>query len=155
MGLVAPGGWQDFARVPQVSLAFGLVIAAMSIVLIYGLWQQEWFAYTFPLAAGFMFVAPFLGIAFYEISRRLEMGAPVHFHDVAVAWRKRPGRIFTLGPHHDAVPDRVDADRAPDLRPVLWLGRGRLERLRVEARHHDRRSVVPDDRHRLRRGCLP
>jgi uncharacterized membrane protein len=25
------------------------------------------------------------------------MGAPIHFHDIAVAWRRRPGRIFTLG----------------------------------------------------------
>jgi uncharacterized membrane protein len=90
-------GWQDMARVPQVSLAFGLVIAAVSAVLVAGLWQQDWLAYSFPLAAGFFFVAPFLGIAFYEISRRLEMGAPTRIHDIAVAWRKRPGRIFTLG----------------------------------------------------------
>jgi uncharacterized membrane protein len=90
-------GWQDMARVPQVSLAFGLVIALISLALVYGLWQQDWFAYAFPLASGFMFFAPFLGIAFYEISRRLEMGAPVHFSDVAVAWRKRPGQIFSLG----------------------------------------------------------
>lgn len=90
-------GWQDMARVPQVSLAFGLVIAAVSTVIIAGLWQQDWLAYSLPLTAGFMFVAPFIGIAFYEISRRLEMGAPIHVHDIALAWRKRPGRIFTLG----------------------------------------------------------
>ncbi len=90
-------GWQDMARVPQVSLAFGLVIAAMSAGIIAALWQQDWLAYSFPLASGFFFVAPFLGIAFYEISRRLEMGAPTRIHDIAVAWRKRPGRIFTLG----------------------------------------------------------
>ena len=90
-------GWQDLARVPQVSLAFGLLIALLSVVIILGLWQQDWFAYSFPLASGFMFIAPFLGIAFYEISRRIEMGAPIHFHDIAVAWAKRPGRIFTLG----------------------------------------------------------
>src|SRR5581483_5309337 len=65
-------GWQDMARVPHVSLAFGAIIAAISAVIIYGLWQQDFIAYSFPLASGFMFVAPFLGIAFYEISRRLE-----------------------------------------------------------------------------------
>ncbi|HVO04931.1 MAG TPA: DUF2189 domain-containing protein [Candidatus Cybelea sp.] len=90
-------GWQDMARAPAVSLGFGLVIALVSMVIIYGLWQQDFLAYSFPLAAGFMFVAPFLGIAFYEISRRLEMSAPLHFHDIAVAWLKRPGRIFSLG----------------------------------------------------------
>jgi uncharacterized membrane protein len=90
-------GWQDMARVPQVSLTFGLVIAALSLIILYGLWQQDFLAYSFPLASGFMFVAPFLGIAFYEISRRLEMGAPIRFHDIATAWAKKPGRIFTLG----------------------------------------------------------
>jgi uncharacterized membrane protein len=90
-------GWQDLMRVPQVSLGFGLLIAAVSVVILYGLWQQDWLPYSLPLSSGFMFVAPFLGIAFYEISRRLEMGAPIHFHDIAVAWRRRPGRIFTLG----------------------------------------------------------
>jgi uncharacterized membrane protein len=90
-------GWQDMVRAPQVSLAFGLVIAAFSAVVIAGLWQLDWLAYSFPLASGFMFAAPFLGIAFYEISRRLEMGAPIRFHDIAVAWRKRPGSIFSLG----------------------------------------------------------
>lgn len=90
-------GWQDLARVPEVSLTFGLIIAIISLLIIYGLWQQDYLAYSLPLASGFMFVAPFLGIAFYEISRRLEMGAPIHLHDIAVAWAKRPGRIFTLG----------------------------------------------------------
>jgi len=90
-------GWQDLLRAPQVSLTFGLIIAALSVAIIAGLWQQDYLAYSFPLASGFMFVAPFLGIAFYEISRRLEMGAPIRFHDIATAWMKRPGRIFTLG----------------------------------------------------------
>jgi uncharacterized membrane protein len=90
-------GWQDLSRAPQVSLAFGLIIAALSVAILYGLWQQDYLAYSFPLASGFMFVAPFLGIAFYEISRRLEMGAPVRFGDIAIAWSKRPGPLFTLG----------------------------------------------------------
>jgi uncharacterized membrane protein len=69
----------------------------LSVAILYGLWQQDYLAYSFPLASGFMFVAPFLGIAFYEISRRLEMGAPVRFGDIAIAWSKRPGPLFTLG----------------------------------------------------------
>jgi uncharacterized membrane protein len=90
-------GWQDLTRAPQVSLTFGVIIAAISVVIIYGLWQQDYLAYSFPLASGFMFVAPFLGIAFYEISRRLEMGAPIRFRDIATAWSRRPGPLFTLG----------------------------------------------------------
>src|SRR3569623_713223 len=79
-------GWQDLSRAPEVSLTFGLIIAVLSVVIIYGLWQQDYIAYSFPLASGFMFVAPFLGIAFYEISRRLQIGAPVRFGDIATAW---------------------------------------------------------------------
>src|SRR3569623_1162771 len=90
-------GWQDLSRAPEVSLTFGLIIAALSVVIIYGLWQQDYLAYSIPLASGFMFVAPFLGIAFYEISRRLEMGAPDRCADIATAWSKRPGPLFTLG----------------------------------------------------------
>lgn len=90
-------GWQDLSRAPAVSLTFGVIIAAISVLIIYGLWQQDYLAYSLPLASGFMFVAPFLGIAFYEISRRLEMGAPIRFHDIATAWSKRPAPLFTLG----------------------------------------------------------
>ena len=41
--------------------------------------------------------APFLGMAFYEISRRLELGMPVSFWDIAFAWRQRPAQLFMLG----------------------------------------------------------
>lgn len=90
-------GWQDLQRAREVSLAFGAAIALASLGLLYGMWQQDWFAYTFPLASGYMFVAPFLGMAFYDISRRLEIGAPVGLWDIAFAWRKRPAQILTLG----------------------------------------------------------
>lgn len=90
-------GWQDMQRAREVSLTFGAAIALASLVLLYGMWQQDWFAYTFPLASGYMFVAPFLGMAFYEISRRLELGMPVSFWDIAFAWRQRPAQLFMLG----------------------------------------------------------
>src|SRR5438876_138718 len=58
-------GWRDFNRARDVSLTFGIVIAAISAVLIIGMWQRELLPYTLPLAAGFMFLAPLLGVAFY------------------------------------------------------------------------------------------
>ena len=90
-------GWQDLQRARAVSLTFGAAIAMASLILLYGMWRQDWFAYTFPLASGYMFVAPFLGMAFYEISRRLELGRQISFWDIAFAWRQRPAQIFTLG----------------------------------------------------------
>ncbi len=90
-------GWRDFDRARDVSLTFGLIIAAVSAVFILGMWHREMLPYTLPLAAGFMFLAPLLGVAFYDISRRLEAGEPVRFWDVALSWRRHPGQIFTMG----------------------------------------------------------
>ena len=67
-------GWQDFVRAGAVSVTFGIGIALFSALLIFGFWQSDLRPYAFPLAAGFFFLAPLLGVAFYEISRRLEKG---------------------------------------------------------------------------------
>ncbi|MBL8709311.1 MAG: DUF2189 domain-containing protein [Rhodospirillaceae bacterium] len=90
-------GWQDFQRAKAVDLCFGLAIAAVSFLIIYMAWQANMFAYVWPLAAGFMFLAPLLGICFYEGSRRLEQNQPINLVDIALAWRQRPGQIFALG----------------------------------------------------------
>src|SRR5689334_4789215 len=57
-------GWQDFTRAGWVSLFFGCAIALMSAILIFGFWQSDLRPYAFPLAAGFFFIAPLLGVAF-------------------------------------------------------------------------------------------
>lgn len=90
-------GWQDFMRAGVVSVAFGTAIALISALLIFGLWQSEFRPYAFPLAAGFFFIAPLLGVAFYEISRRLEKGLPLDIVDIALSWRPRAGQLFTMG----------------------------------------------------------
>jgi uncharacterized membrane protein len=90
-------GWRDLCRAPLISLSFGAIIAIVSAGLIYGLWQAEFLPYALPLAAGYMFLAPLLGVAFYEISRRLELGDPIRFWDIALAWCRFPGQIFVMG----------------------------------------------------------
>jgi uncharacterized membrane protein len=90
-------GWQDFRRAQAVDLCFGIAIAAVSFLIIAMAWQAELWPYVWPLAAGFMFLAPLLGICFYETSRRLEQGLPLNLVDIALSWRQRPGQIFTLG----------------------------------------------------------
>lgn len=90
-------GWRDFNRSLGISLFFGVVIALVSLLLIYGMWQQDWLPYALPLAAGYMFMAPVLAVAFYEISRRLELGETMTLLDVMLSWRRYPGQIFTMG----------------------------------------------------------
>jgi uncharacterized membrane protein len=44
-----------------------------------------------------MFIAPAAAICFYDISRRLEVGAPVRFMEVALAWIPHAGQIALMG----------------------------------------------------------
>jgi uncharacterized membrane protein len=90
-------GWQDFVRAGSVSLFFGIGIALISALLIFGFWQSDLRPYAFPLAAGFFFIAPLLAVAFYDISRRLEKGLPLNVVDVALSWRPHSGQLFTMG----------------------------------------------------------
>jgi uncharacterized membrane protein len=90
-------GWQDLARMRGLSLGFGVLIALASLLLINLLWRIELLPYALPLAAGFMFVAPALGICFYDISRRLERGEPVRFGTVALAWLPHVSQIAGMG----------------------------------------------------------
>jgi uncharacterized membrane protein len=90
-------GWQDLVQARGVSLSFGVLIALASVLLINLLWHVDLLPYALPLAAGFMFIAPAAAICFYDISRRLEAGAPVRFMEVALAWIPHAGQIATMG----------------------------------------------------------
>jgi uncharacterized membrane protein len=67
-------GWQDFRRAPGQSLAYGLVIAALSwAVTAIGLRMGSYWA-VLVLLSGFVFVAPVLALGLYSISRQLGAG---------------------------------------------------------------------------------
>ena len=67
-------GWQDFRRAPGQSLAYGLVIAALSwVVTAIGLKMGSYWA-VLVLLSGFVFVAPVLALGLYSISRQLGAG---------------------------------------------------------------------------------
>lgn len=90
-------GWRDLVQARAISLSFGAVIALISLLLINLLWHIDLLPYALPLAAGFMFIAPALAICFYDISRRLEVGAPVRFMEVALAWIPNASQIAMMG----------------------------------------------------------
>ncbi|MFI0395463.1 DUF2189 domain-containing protein [Paracoccus sp. p1-h21] len=85
-------GWRDFLRAPVFGLFFsafyvagGLVLAAVAAAS-----GQEW--WLMPFIVGFPLIAPFAAIGLFEVSRRLERGAPLDWPailGVVLAQRKR------------------------------------------------------------------
>jgi uncharacterized membrane protein len=64
-------GWKDYRRAPRQSLAYGLVIAALSWAVVgVGLKMGSYWA-VLILLSGFVFVAPVLALGLYSISRQL------------------------------------------------------------------------------------
>jgi uncharacterized membrane protein len=70
-------GFRDFRSAPLYGLAIGALyaIGGMLIVLSVTALGLSYLAY--PLAAGFALIGPFAAVVLYEISRRLETGAPI------------------------------------------------------------------------------
>jgi len=68
-------GWQDFRRSWPLSLTYGIIVAVLGWFLVDWAWGRLHLAMT--LTTGFLLVAPFLAIGFYDISHRLEMHHPV------------------------------------------------------------------------------
>lgn len=63
-------GWQDLRRDWSTSLAYGLVFSLLGYGLVHISWSSPHVA--MALTSGFLLVAPFLAIGFYELSRRRE-----------------------------------------------------------------------------------
>ena len=64
-------GWRDFRRAPGLSLLFGGVILAVSVLVSVLAWSLGRFALLALLLSGFVFVAPLLAVAIYAVSRSL------------------------------------------------------------------------------------
>ncbi|MDA5194456.1 DUF2189 domain-containing protein [Govanella unica] len=67
-------GWHDLWHSPGTSLAYGLAIFAISIAIIWGLFEFELDYILLPALAGFMVVGPFIAIGLYQKSRAIEKG---------------------------------------------------------------------------------
>ncbi len=91
---VAPGaglgwlkaGWQDFLRVPALSLAHGLaMVVAMGLIIAIGYSHAALLAGAF---SGFVLVAPGLLVGMYAQSRALERGEATGLPTVRATWRR-------------------------------------------------------------------
>ncbi len=83
LGTILKAGLHDFRRAPFYGIAFALVYVLGGLVL-YAVFlasgQSWWFI---PIALGFPLLAPFAATGLYEVSRRLEQGAPLTWAAVA------------------------------------------------------------------------
>lgn len=89
-------GWQDLARAPLVSLAYGAGLVGFSLLLMFGLLRLERMHLFLPLSGGFFMIAPLAAVGLYDTSRRLEAGLPVNLWIALTEWR-RPMQVMLFG----------------------------------------------------------
>ena len=88
-------GWSDFKRSAVPSLIYGAWVAAFGFALLLVAWR---FTYLVPaLVGGFLLVAPFVAIIFYDLSRQIEQGRPADGAEAVFAWRRNGGSIALWG----------------------------------------------------------
>ena len=68
------GGWRDLWKAPGPCLAYGLILAAISMALCYALFAANAAFWVLTLTLGFVFVAPMLAMGLYEAGRAIEHG---------------------------------------------------------------------------------
>ncbi|NDY95596.1 DUF2189 domain-containing protein [Wenzhouxiangella limi] len=67
-------GWADLKAAPRQSLAFGLIMVALSYAISLAAWLWGNLGLYLGLMSGFVFVGPWLAMTLYAISQRLERG---------------------------------------------------------------------------------
>lgn len=78
-------GWSDMQRTPLLSLGFGALFAALGYALMHFAWGGVQTGMT--LTSGFLLIAPFLAVVFYDLSRQAE-----HHHAPRLAHILKPLR---------------------------------------------------------------
>ncbi len=89
--------WMDVRRAPGLSFGYGAGFVVASFALSIGLSVFDLGSLVLPLAGGFVLLAPFLVVGFYEISRRLEKGETPQAMPVARACCANMGQVGAMG----------------------------------------------------------
>lgn len=90
-------GWGDLMTAPGISLSYGSVFAAIAWLMGGGLFAVGMESLLAPLVAGFMLVAPFAAVGFYEISRLHEQNEPVTFMDTLRVYKRSGPQLGAIG----------------------------------------------------------
>ncbi|MCK0143871.1 DUF2189 domain-containing protein [Aliiroseovarius sp. F20344] len=87
-------GIQDFKAAPAFGLFFALFFVLGGIVLLLELEVMGQSYWIIPVAFGFPFLAPFLAVGIYEVSRRLGNGTPLDWAQVLGVVANQKDRQF-------------------------------------------------------------
>ena len=90
-------GWSDFWTKPAPSIAYGVLIFLLSLVIVGGMFFYGHDYILFPALAGFMVVGPILAIGLYEKSRRIAAGEPVSLRRMIFVHPKSGAQILFIG----------------------------------------------------------
>ncbi len=90
-------GWRDLRTQPGPSVAYGLGVFVVSLVVVASFVRFGWDYILFPAFAGFMVVGPLLAVGLYEKSRRLAVGEPVTLADMIFVRPASGGQILFTG----------------------------------------------------------
>ena len=90
-------GWADFRRAGLYSLAYGVAFVAVIYLTTAGFWLAGLSAWIPVGVGGLALIGPLLATGLYDISRRLESGAPLSWGVVARTRVPAPGQLAMLG----------------------------------------------------------
>lgn len=90
-------GWSDFKTQPAPSLAYGVAIFIVSLLVVAALVTLSMDYILLPALAGFMVVGPALAIGLYEKSRRLADGETVGLKDMLLVHSRSGGQVIFTG----------------------------------------------------------
>ena len=90
-------GWRDVAIQPGISLAYGLAVFLMSLLVVAGMFSFGWDHVLFPAIAGFMIVGPVVAVGLYEKSRALEQNEPVTMQSMLGVRARSGAQVYFVG----------------------------------------------------------
>jgi len=78
------GGWADFQKAPLPLMVYGIVLAAVSAAIAWGLVFSGQFAWVFVLAGGFLLIGPMAAMGLYQAGRMIEAGETPTLGDISL-----------------------------------------------------------------------
>ncbi|MBW7922612.1 MAG: DUF2189 domain-containing protein [Rubellimicrobium sp.] len=90
-------GWRDFRHNPAGSLAYGLALFVLSVVVVWALWRFHLLYLILPALAGFMIVGPFTAIGLYRKSSAIAQGQEMHLEGMRHARRSSAAQLAYAG----------------------------------------------------------
>lgn len=90
-------GWKDFAARPGPSLAYGVLVCVVSVLIVGGLIRFGYDYILFPALSGFLVAGPLIAAGLYEKSRRRAEGLPITLADMMFVKSRSNGQIMFVG----------------------------------------------------------